>query len=191
MLTDRFEAALAFAAQIHQDHSRKRSQVPYLSHLLSVAALVLEDGGGEDEAIAALLHDAIEDQGHRTDLADLRRRFGARVAEIVDACSDTDQHPKPPWRGRKEAFIDRMRHAPPDVLRVACADKLHNARSTLADLRLQGPSAWDKFGAGRDEQLWYYGSLSELFEQRMPGPLSAELARTVAEIRTVAFPAEV
>jgi (p)ppGpp synthase/HD superfamily hydrolase len=191
MLTDRFEAALGFAAQVHQDHSRKHSQVPYLSHLLSVAALVLEDGGGEDEAIAALLHDAIEDQGHRTDLADLRRRFGGRVAEIVDACSDTDQQPKPPWRGRKEAFIDRMRTAPLDVLRVACADKLHNARSTLADLRLQGPSAWDKFGAGRDEQLWYYGSLSGLFEQRMPGPLSAELARTVSEIRTVAIPAEV
>jgi (p)ppGpp synthase/HD superfamily hydrolase len=153
-----------------------------------VAALVLEDGGGEDEAIAALLHDAIEDQGHRTDLADLRRRFGGQVAEIVDACSDTDQHPKPPWRGRKEAFIDRMRTAQVDVLRVACADKLHNARSTLADLRLEGRSAWDKFGAGRDEQLWYYGSLSELFQQRMPGPLSAELARTVAEIRTADVP---
>ena len=184
MLTDRFEEALAFAAQIHQGHSRKRSQVPYLSHLLSVAALVLEDGGSEDEAIAALLHDAIEDQGDRNDLAELRRRFGGRVAEIVDACSDTDLHPKPPWRGRKEAFIDRMRTAPVGVLRVACADKLHNARSTLADLRLEGSLAWDKFGAGRDEQLWYYGSLSELFEQRMPGPLSAELARTVAEIRT-------
>jgi (p)ppGpp synthase/HD superfamily hydrolase len=189
VLTDRFETALAFAAQIHQGHSRKSSQVPYLSHLLSVAALVLEDGGSEDEAIAALLHDAIEDQGDRTDLADLRRRFGDRVAEIVDACSDTDQHPKPPWRGRKEAFIDRMRTAPLDVLRVACADKLHNARSTLADLRLEGGSAWDKFGAGRDEQLWYYGSLSELFQQRMPGPLSAELARTVAEIRTADAPA--
>ncbi len=191
MLTDRFEAALAFAAQIHQGHSRKSSQVPYLSHLLSVAALVLEDGGSEDEAIAALLHDAIEDQGHRTDLADLRRRFGDRVAEIVDACSDTDQRPKPPWRGRKEAFIDRMRTAPIYVLRVACADKLHNARSTLADLRFEGPSAWDKFGAGRDEQLWYYSSLSALFEQRMPGPLSAELARTVAQIRTAGVPAEV
>ena len=191
MLTDRFEEALAFAAQIHQGHSRKRSQVPYLSHLLSVAALVLEDGGSEDEAIAALLHDAIEDQGDRTDLAELRRRFGGRVAEIVDACSDTDLHPKPPWRGRKEAFIDRMRTAPVDVLRVACADKLHNARSTLADLRLEGSLAWDKFGAGRDEQLWYYGSLSELFEQRMPGPLSAELARTVAEIRTADVPAGV
>ena len=182
MLTDRFESALSFAAQIHQGHSRKRSQVPYLSHLLSVAALVLEDGGGEDEAIAALLHDAIEDQGDRTDLDDLRRRFGDRVAAIVDACSDTDQHPKPPWRGRKEAFIDRMRMAPPNVLRVACADKLHNARSTLADLRREGPAAWDKFGAGRDEQLWYYGTLSQLFEQRIPGPLSGELARTVAAI---------
>jgi len=102
----------------------------------------------------------------------------------VDAGSGTDVQRRPPWRGGKEAFIDRMRTAPVDVLRVACADKLYNARSTLADLRLEGRSAWDKFGAGRDEQLWYYGSLSELFEQRMPGPLSAELARTVAEIRT-------
>jgi (p)ppGpp synthase/HD superfamily hydrolase len=189
VLTDRFQAALAFAAQIHEGHARKRSQVPYLSHLLSVAALVLEDGGGEDEAIAALLHDAIEDQGDRTDLADIRRRFGDSVAMIVEACSDTDERPKPPWRGRKEAFIDRMRAAPPDVLRVACADKLHNARSTLADLRLEGARAWEKFGAGRDEQLWYYGSLSELFSERMPGPLSSELARTVAEIRNAAVAA--
>jgi (p)ppGpp synthase/HD superfamily hydrolase len=185
VLTDRFETALAFAAQIHQGHARKRSQIPYLSHLLSVAALVLEDGGGEDEAIAALLHDAIEDQGHRTDLDDLRHRFGGRVAAIVEACSDTDQQPKPPWRGRKEAFIDRMRTAPPDVLRVACADKLHNARSTLGDLRRQGPEAWEKFGAGREEQLWYYNSLSQLFGERIPGPLSAELARTVAEINAL------
>src|SRR2546425_12456030 len=114
-LTSRFQDAFVFAASLHQNQTRKGTPIPYVAHLLSVAALVLEDGGSEDEAIAALLHDAIEDQGHRTDLADLRRRFGGRVAEIVDACSDTDQHPKPPWRGRKEAFIDRMRTAPVDV----------------------------------------------------------------------------
>jgi (p)ppGpp synthase/HD superfamily hydrolase len=185
LLTERFDHALLWASHLHRFQLRKSSPIPYLSHLLSVAALVLEDGGSEDEAIAALLHDAIEDQGHRTDLDDLRRRFGDRVAAIVEACSDTDQQPKPPWRGRKEAFIDRMRTAPPDVLRVACADKLHNARSTLGDLRRQGPVAWDKFGAGRDEQLRYYNSLSRLFGERIPGPLSGELARTVAEINAL------
>jgi (p)ppGpp synthase/HD superfamily hydrolase len=183
MLTDRFQQALIYAAQVHDGQSRKGGEsIPYLAHLMSVAALVLENGGGEDEAIAALLHDAIEDRGDRTNLEELRLRFGDQVAFIVDACSDTDQLPKPPWQGRKQAYIDRMQTAPVAVLRVACADKVHNARSTLSDLHVYGAATWSKFGSTVEQQLWYYQTLSELFSRRLPGPLSDELARLVAEI---------
>jgi (p)ppGpp synthase/HD superfamily hydrolase len=152
ILTDRFQQALIYAAQVHDGQSRKGGQsIPYLAHLMSVAALVLENGGGEDEA-------------------------------IVDACSDTDQRPKPPWQGRKQAYIDRLQTAPVAVLRVACADKVHNARSTLGDLHVYGAATWRKFGSTVEQQLWYYQTLSELFSRRLPGPLSDELARLVAEI---------
>jgi (p)ppGpp synthase/HD superfamily hydrolase len=187
MLTARFEDALVFAARLHNDHRRRGvEQIPYLAHLMSVAALVLEDGGGEDEAIAALLHDAIEDRGDRTDLAELSRRFGSQVTMIVEACSDTDQRPKPPWLGRKQAYIERLESAPPEVLRVACADKVHNVRSTIADLRVHGDATWRKFGSSVEQQLWYYRTLSELFVRRLPGPLSAELDRLVAELPALA-----
>ena len=188
VLTDRYQEALVYAAQVHEGHLRKGGEsIPYLAHLMSVSALVLENGGGEDEAIAALLHDAIEDRGDRTDLAELRRRFGDHVAEIVDACSDTDQRPKPPWLERKQAYIAHMETAPVEVLRVACADKVHNVRATLADLRTYGGDAtWRKFGSTVDQQLWYYRTLSEVFSRRMPGPLSDELARLVAELEAAA-----
>jgi (p)ppGpp synthase/HD superfamily hydrolase len=187
MLTARFEDALVFAARLHQDQARKGAeQIPYLAHLMSVAALVLEAGGDEDEAIAALLHDAIEDRGDRTDLAEIERRFGPNVQMIVEACSDTDVRPKPPWLGRKQAYIERLGSAPPSVLRVACADKVHNVRSTIGDLRVHGPATWRKFGGTVEQQLWYYGTLSELFSRRLPGPLSDELARLVAELNLLA-----
>jgi (p)ppGpp synthase/HD superfamily hydrolase len=183
VLTASFQDALVYAAQVHDGHARKGSaQIPYLAHLMSVAAIVLENGGDEEQAIAALLHDAIEDQGHRTSVAELRERFGDRVARIVEACSDTDQRPKPPWLGRKQAYIERMEHEPEDVLLVALADKVHNARSTVADLRVHGDATWRKFGGTVEQQLWYYRSLSELFCRRMPGPLADELARLVDEI---------
>ncbi|HET6848480.1 MAG TPA: HD domain-containing protein [Gaiellales bacterium] len=183
VLTASFQDALVYAAQVHDGHARKGSaQIPYLAHLMSVAALVLENDGDEEQAIAALLHDAIEDQGHRTSVAELRERFGDRVARIVEACSDTDQRPKPPWLGRKQAYIQRMEHEPQDVLLVALADKVHNARSTVADLRLHGDETWRKFGGTVEQQLWYYRSLSELFLRRMPSPLADELARLVDEI---------
>jgi (p)ppGpp synthase/HD superfamily hydrolase len=187
VLTDSFQEALVYAAQVHDGHARKGgSQVPYLAHLMSVAALVLENGGDEEQAIAALLHDAIEDQGDRTNAAELRERFGDRVARIVEACSDTDQKPKPPWLGRKQAYIDRMQDEPDEVLLVVLADKVHNARSTVADLRVHGDATWRKFGGTVEQQLWYYRSLSELFSRRMPGPLSDELARLVAEMEALA-----
>jgi (p)ppGpp synthase/HD superfamily hydrolase len=131
LLGQRFQAALVQAARLHQRQVRKQSGVPYVSHLLAVCALVLEDGGSEDEAIAALLHDAVEDQGGAQTLDHIRNLFGDEVAAIVDGCSDTDQDPKPPWRERKEAYLRHL--ADPatsaSVLRVATADKLHNARS--------------------------------------------------------------
>jgi (p)ppGpp synthase/HD superfamily hydrolase len=183
VLTGQFQDALIYAAQVHEGHARKGgAQIPCLAHLMSVAALVLENGGDEQEAIAALLHDAIEDQGNRTNVAELRRRFGDRVAFIVEACSDTDEYPKPPWLGRKQAYIDRMQSAPEEVLRVALADKVHNARSTLADLRVDGSATWRKFGGTVEQQLWYYRTLSDLFVRRLPGPLADELVRLVDEI---------
>ncbi|UCF28016.1 MAG: HD domain-containing protein, partial [Chloroflexota bacterium] len=130
-LTDRFEEALIYAARLHAEQKRKRSSVPYFAHLLGVTSLVLEDGGEEDEAIAALLHDAVEDQGGVETLMDIRLKFGSEVADIVDALTDSYTDPKPPWRERKEAFIASIRTASPAVIRVSLADKVYNARATL------------------------------------------------------------
>ena len=188
VLSDRFERALVYAAQLHARQRRKGSRVPYVSHLLATAALVLEHGGGEDEAIAALLHDAVEDQGGQKTLAAIRRRFGRIVADIVDGCSDTDVVPKPPWRPRKEAYLAHLRRAPAAVRLVSAADKLHNARATVADLRLHGASVWERFHAGPQEQLWYYGSLVAIFTRRGPRPLARELGRVVAEMAKLAAP---
>ena len=165
VLSDRFEAALTFATQLHRHQARKGTTVPYLSHLLSVTALVLEAGGGEDEAIAALLHDAIEDQGGDTTRQEISQRFGTAVSELVEACTDSDESPKPPWQERKLRHLQRLREVPPQiqrqVRRIVLADKLHNARSTLADLRLQGPQTWAKFKTGRAGTLWFYGAVLE------------------------------
>jgi (p)ppGpp synthase/HD superfamily hydrolase len=188
VLSDRFERALVYAAQLHAKQRRKGSRVPYVSHLLATAALVLEHGGGEDEAIAALLHDAVEDQGGPKTLAVIRRRFGRIVADIVEGCSDTDVVPKPPWRPRKEAYLAHLRRAPAAVRLVSAADKLHNARTTVADLRLHGASVWERFHAGPREQLWYYGSLVAIFTRRGPRPLARELGRVVAEMAKLAAP---
>jgi (p)ppGpp synthase/HD superfamily hydrolase len=181
-LTGRFERALAYAIRVHGGQYRKGTSVPYVSHVLAVAALVLEDGGGEDEAIAALLHDAVEDGDGRRELARIREEFGDRVAEIVWACSDTDARPKPPWRMRKERYIAHVREAGPDVRRVSCADKVHNARAILLDYRTHGERLWDRFSASGDETLWYYEQLVEAFQRTGGGPLVEELARIVREI---------
>jgi (p)ppGpp synthase/HD superfamily hydrolase len=180
-LGDRFDDALVYAARLHRTQVRKSSGVPYVSHLLAVASLVLEEGGDEDEAIAALLHDAVEDQGGRPRLEEIRGHFGDRVAEIVEGCSDTDQQPKPPWRLRKEAFIARLGDpaTSESVLRVAAADKLHNARSVLADRRSLGDAVWDRFNAERDEQLWYYRAVVEVLRTRLPSRLTDELGDVV------------
>ena len=186
MLTARFDAALAYAVDIHRTQLRKGTSIPYVAHLLGVAALVLEDGGDEDEAIAALLHDAVEDQGGAPRLADIRARFGDRVARIVDGCTDTDATPKPPWRQRKAAYLAHLREAPLEELRVSAADKLHNARAILAEYREMGEALWPRFNEGREGQLWYYRSLVEAFRARRPGRLTDELARTVDELEKLA-----
>jgi (p)ppGpp synthase/HD superfamily hydrolase len=156
-----FESALKFAARLHAGQPRKGSDAPYISHLLAVAAIVLEHGATEKEAIAALLHDAVEDQGGQETLEKIRRRYGKRVASIVAACSDTDQTPKPPWRERKEAYVERLRSEPYSVRLVVAADKLHNARHVLSSYRVQGNDLWSNFNGGRDGTLWYYRAVGD------------------------------
>ena len=185
ILSTKFDDALAFAVDLHREQPRKGTGVPYVSHLLSVAALVLEHGGTEDQAIAALLHDAVEDQGGRPTAERIRERFGDLVAEIVDGCTDTDVSPKPPWRLRKEAYVARVRNEPAHVRLVSAADKLHNARTMVTDLRIHGPALWERFNAGRDETLWYLESLVAAFREAGSTPIVEELARTVAELRFV------
>jgi (p)ppGpp synthase/HD superfamily hydrolase len=165
-LTSRFDRAMVYAHEAHREQIRKGTAIPYISHLLAVAALVLEDGGDEDEAIAALLHDAVEDQGGSSRLEDIRGKFGARVAEIVESCSDSIDKPKRPWRERKELYLKHLRHANNSALRVSAADKLHNLRCILADWKRIGDSLWKRFSAEKDAQLWYYSELVAIFEAR-------------------------
>lgn len=188
-LSRRFEQALVFAAQTHRTQVRKGSGIPYIGHLLGVCSLVIEDGGSETEAIAALLHDAAEDQGGETMLIEISDRFGKDVADIVSACSDTLIEPKPPWRARKQAYIMHLDEQPDPVLRVSLADKLFNARAMLRDYLLVGDAIWERFRLGRDGQLWYYRELANAFGRLRPGPMARELRETVDELeRSVATP---
>jgi (p)ppGpp synthase/HD superfamily hydrolase len=181
-LTPRFEEAVSYAVEIHAGQTRKGSSVPYVSHPMAVCSLVLEDGGSEDEAIAALLHDAVEDGGGPPVLAEIRRRFGEKVAGIVADCTDTDREPKPPWLERKTRHVAHIRQAGPASRRVACADKLHNARSILFDYNVVGEELWSRFTGTREQVLWYLRSLVEVFRETGTGPMSDELARVVSEI---------
>lgn len=185
-LTQRFDDALEYAVQLHRSQTRKGSTIPYIAHLLAVTALVLEDGGDEDQAIAALLHDAPEDQGGMETLLEIRRRFGEHVAEIVDQCTDTYLSPKPPWQQRKEVYLAHLNNAPAEVLRVSLADKLHNARSILADLRQIGDEVWRRFNGGKAGTLWYYENLSGTFQKVSSSPMAIELTLVVEEIKRLA-----
>ena len=191
MLTDRYIDAIAYAARKHGDHLRKGTATPYLSHLLSVSALVMETGGDEDLCIAALLHDAVEDCGGMPVADEIRARFGDKVAKIVLGCSDSttadpedkdDKNDINAWRKRKVAYISHARTASRDVRHVSCADKLHNARCILADYRLQGDRLWTRFKANADGVLWYYRSLIEVFGQGEAPPHLSELGRVVEEL---------
>jgi (p)ppGpp synthase/HD superfamily hydrolase len=184
--TERFEQALAYATQLHARQTRKGTTIPYVAHLLAVAAIVLEDGGSEEEAIAALLHDAIEDQGGDTTRQEIRRRFGDKIVEIVNGCTDTEVIPKPPWLARKKQYLEHLRDAPPEVLRVSSADKLHNARAVLADLRRHGGSVWGRFNGGREGTLWYYRRLVQVYREAGPSFIVEELERVVSELERLA-----
>jgi (p)ppGpp synthase/HD superfamily hydrolase len=182
----RVVAAVEFAFELHGDQRRKQADVPYVGHLLGAASIVIDDGGDDDQVIAALLHDAPEDQGGQRVLTEIGRRFGPRVVMIVDACTDTYVSPKPPWRERKEAWLARVPSMPGDAVRVALADKVHNARSVVAALRASGISSLDAFRGGRDGTLWYYRAVAEALAARAPGPLAGELLRTVDEMERLA-----
>jgi GTP pyrophosphokinase len=180
-LSARFTDALVLACDLHRTQSRKGTQIPYVSHLLGVCGLVLEYGGDEDEAIGGLLHDAVEDQGGQPTAATIRERFGDRVADIVLSCTDCDVTPKPPWRQRKEAYVAHLRAATPSALLVSACDKLHNARTILADYREQGEALWSRFSGGR-ESLWYYRALVDAYSFRGRTPVVEELERIVVEL---------
>jgi (p)ppGpp synthase/HD superfamily hydrolase len=179
----RFDQALVYAHQLHARQTRKGTTIPYIGHLLAVTSIVIENGGTEDEVIAALLHDAVEDAGGADTREEIRRRFGENVAIIVDGLTDTDQTPKPPWRKRKEDYIAHLSHAAPSVLLVSLADKIHNAQSILRDVRNEGDSVWKRFTGGRDGSRWYYRSLVEAFRARGQfTSLVDELDRIVTEL---------
>jgi (p)ppGpp synthase/HD superfamily hydrolase len=185
-LGPRFLRAFLFAAEMHAGQRRKASTVPYIAHLMGVASLVLEAGGDEDLAIAALLHDVVEDCGGAPMLKEVRQRFGKRVANIVDGCTDTDIDPKPPWRERKENYLQHLRKAGRDTRLVSAADKLHNVRSILADYRDAGESIWARFNGGRDGTLWYYRVLLDEFLQRKPNRITRELELAVNDLELAA-----
>jgi (p)ppGpp synthase/HD superfamily hydrolase len=168
--------AFALAAELHAGQTRPGAGVPYLGHLLGVAATVVEAGGSETEAAAALLHDAVEDQGGAPTLARIRAELGDDVARIVDALTDG---PQADWRERKGAYLDRLEDEPEDVLRVSLADKLDNARTLARERRVHGEAAWERAGKDRDGQLWYFGALVDVFRRRLPGTWADELAREV------------
>lgn len=184
VLTGRFTEAVRWASHLHADQSRKGTRIAYVSHLLAVSSLVLEDGGTEEEAIAGVLHDAIEDC--QVSEAEIRARFGAPVAELVVACSEERRGPADErnFHARKEAYLQHL--ASPGLgigaLRVSAADKLHNARSILTDLREHGPSVWDRFHAPASEQRWYYSEVARILRERHDSVLTRELGRVVDEL---------
>ena len=185
-LGPRFLRAFLFASEKHKHQTRKASTIPYITHLMGVASLVLEAGGDEDLAIAALLHDVVEDCGGAPMLKEVRRRFGKRVAKIVDGCTDTDVFPKPPWRERKEKYIERLRKEDADTRLVSAADKLNNVRSILSDYRAIGEAIWSRFNGRRDGTLWYYRTLRDEFLRHSPNRITRDFALAVSDLESLA-----
>lgn len=183
-LGQRFHRAFLFAAQKHAGQTRKASTIPYIAHLMGVASLVLEFGGDEEMAIAALLHDVVEDCGGGPVLKEVQRRFGARVGKIVDGCTDSNITPKPPWRERKETYLRHLKNADSETRLVSAADKLNNVRSIVSDYRAVGEAIWSRFNGGRDGTLWYYRALLKEFQLK-PDRLIRELEVEVQELETL------
>jgi len=184
VLTNRFVEALGYAAELHLHQRRKGKGQPYVGHLLGVAAIVIQHGGGEDEVIAALLHDAVEDQGGLPRLDEIREKFGDRVARIVDGC--TDSYEERDWGERKRAYIEKVAHEPEDVRLVSAADKLANAREILSDYRVEGDAVFNRFSGRKDGTLWYYRTLVNVFRKAGSSPLIDELDRVVTELEHLA-----
>lgn len=187
--TDRFEAALVFAHRVHRDQVRKGTGIPYMAHILGVAALALEYGADDDQAIGALLHDAAEDGGGEATLAEIRARFGDAVGDIVLGCSDSlveDPEDKLPWLERKQNYLAHLEHAGESVLLVSAADKLHNVRAIIRDYDAHGESVWGRFQGGRDGTLWYYETVAHTLARRYHSPLTRDLQRAVDELLRLA-----
>jgi (p)ppGpp synthase/HD superfamily hydrolase len=185
-LGPRLQRAFRYAAEKHAGQTRKQSAVPYLSHLMAVASLVLEAGGDEDMAIAALLHDVVEDCGGMPRLREIRKQFGARVAKVVEGCTDSFGEPKPEWVERKKDYLREVKYADVETRLVSASDKLHNVRTILADYRQHGEAIWQRFNGGREGTLWYYRALSDEYRRRGPNRNTRELEIAVAELERAA-----
>jgi (p)ppGpp synthase/HD superfamily hydrolase len=186
IFSPKFRRALDYAARVHAKQARKKTGRPYIGHLMSVAALVIEYGGDEEMAIAALLHDAVEDQGGLPRLREIRRKFGRRVAHIVDGCTDSYVEPKPPWIERKKSYVQRIAKESLEVLLVSAADKLSNVRETEHDLRVHGQAVFERFAGKKDGTLWYYRTLVDEFRKTGNHPIFEELGRAVHELQSLA-----
>jgi GTP pyrophosphokinase len=183
-LSSRFDEAFGYAHRLHAEQKRKGTDAPYIGHLMGVASIVLDAGGDEDEAIAALLHDAAEDHGGRERLEEIRQKFGDNVAKIVADCTDSWDTPKAPWADRKRAYVDHARTLGPSSLRVSAADKVHNAYAILRDIRNNGEAIWSRFKASPDDVMTYYEGLVRAYrEAGGGGKLVEELDRIVRGIR--------
>jgi (p)ppGpp synthase/HD superfamily hydrolase len=182
-LSPKFEEAFLYAHQLHQTQRRKGSDIPYMAHLMAVSSLALEYGASEDEAIAALLHDAVEDQGGPPVLAEIQDRFGQEIAQMVLGCSDYFEPPKPSWQERKQNYIDEMTRAPHSILLISLCDKLHNARAILMDHYRYGEAVWDRFAGKKEGTLWYYSALVEAY--RLHPEMAPELVPLVDELERV------
>jgi (p)ppGpp synthase/HD superfamily hydrolase len=185
-LGPRLQRAFRYAAEKHEGQTRKQTAVPYLSHLMAVASLVLEAGGDEDMAIAALLHDVVEDCGGMPRLLEIRRQFGSRVAKIVEGCTDSFGEPKAEWVERKKGYLREVTHADAETRLVSASDKLHNVRTILADYRQHGEAIWARFSGKKEGTLWYYRALSDEYQRRNPNRITRELALAVAELERAA-----
>jgi (p)ppGpp synthase/HD superfamily hydrolase len=180
-LGKRLQRAFRYAATKHEGQARKGTAVPYLSHLMAVTSLVLEAGGDEDMAIAALLHDVVEDCGGMPRLREIRKQFGARVAKIVEGCTDSFGEPKPEWIERKKEYLAEVKHADRETRLVSASDKLHNVRTILTDYRQDGEAIWTRFNGRKEGTLWYYRALSDEYA-RKPNRITRELEITVEEL---------
>jgi (p)ppGpp synthase/HD superfamily hydrolase len=186
-LSKQFEKALVYATRIHGGQLRKKTRIPYIAHILGVSDIAMEYGANETEAIAALLHDAVEDCGGAKRLRDIERKFGKAVAKIVDGCTDTYEFPKPPWLERKKVYVAHVRRAPVSTKLVSASDKLHNIRACLMTYRQEGEKLWARFSGGKDGTLWYYRALVSAFgDNERIHPLIQEIDRTLTELESLA-----